>query len=395
MNKGRVCILMMDSLGIGASKDAIHYGDEKSNTLGHILMRYPDLKLPNLTRWGLLHALEASSGMPAPNSQPICAYGYGVEQSKGKDTPSGHWELMGLPVLFDWGYFPNQIPCFPEPLIQAFLKKTGLKQILGNCHASGTTIIEELGEAHIKTGFPIVYTSADSVLQIACHEVHFGLERLYEICEIARKLVDDYQVGRVIARPFIGGPGHYERTANRRDYTTPPFKPTLLDKLKNLGHEVISVGKISDIFAHSGITQQVYADDNYALFNETMRIMEDAKPLTLVFTNFVDFDSKYGHRRDTLGYAKALESFDKQLALFEKQLQPNDVVFIVADHGCDTTIDGSDHTREHIPILMKRCGYPGRAIGERATFADVGQTIADFYGMVPLDVGTSFLAESP
>lgn len=299
MKSGRVCILMMDSLGIGASLDAVKYGDEKANTLAHIIDAFPKMHIPNLTRWGLLHALELSSGLNYHgNSAAQGQYGFGIEQSHGKDTPSGHWEMMGLPVLFDWGYFPETIPCFPDELIAKFLKETGLKGVLGNCHASGTEIIDRFGQEHHDTGFPIVYTSADSVFQIAAHEEHFGLERLYEICEVARKLVDEYKIGRVIARPFMGQPGAYVRTANRRDYTTPPFAPTLLDHLKTSGHHVYAIGKIADIFAHQGVTDILHGEDNQDLFNITLETMKKAPAGSLVFTNFVDFDSKYGHRRD-------------------------------------------------------------------------------------------------
>jgi len=393
MRTGRVCILMMDSLGIGASADAKRYGDEKANTLGHILERYPALKIPNLTRWGLLHALQDSSGMDfiPKEVRPQACYGYAVENSHGKDTPSGHWELMGVPVLFDWGYFPNTVPCFPDALIARWLSQAQLPGVLGNTHASGTDIIDLLGAEHMKTGFPIVYTSADSVFQVAAHEESFGLDRLYHICELARQLVDEYQIGRVIARPFIGEPGNFERTANRKDYTTPPYRKTLLDMLKIQGHEVIAIGKIADIFAHQGVTQVIHADSNEHLFGETMKAMQKAPAGSLVFTNFVDFDSKYGHRRDIDGYAQALELFDRQLRQFESQLKPNDIVFIVADHGCDPSFPGSDHTREHIPVLMYGQSIKPRNIGERATFADVGQTIAAILGMPDLECGVSFL----
>jgi phosphopentomutase len=391
MKAGRVCILMMDSLGIGASIDAVKYGDEKANTLAHILDAYPRTHIPNLSRWGLLHALELSSGLRYHDDKPVEGqYGYGIELSHGKDTPSGHWEMMGIPVLFDWGYFPETTPCFPEQLITKFLEATGLKGILGNCHASGTEIIQRLGDEHIKTGFPIVYTSADSVFQIAAHELHFGLERLYEICEIARQLVDEYQIGRVIARPFIGEPGHYLRTAHRRDYTTPPFAPTLLDHLKDAGHRVFAIGKIADIFANQGVTDVIHGLDNQDLFEKTIDTIKKAPAGSLVFTNFVDFDSKYGHRRDIQGYAKALEQFDQSLLELEAVLQPEDIVFLVADHGCDPSIPGSDHTREHIPIIMFGPKVQSGVIGARQTFADVGQTIADYFKIPPLNAGRSF-----
>jgi phosphopentomutase len=309
----------------------------------------------------------------------------------GKDTPSGHWEMMGVPVLFDWGYFPDVAECFPPELIQELVVQAGLPGVLGNCHASGTTIIEQWGEEHLKTGKPIVYTSADSVFQIAAHEETFGLQRLYEVCEIARKLVDKYQVGRVIARPFVGKVGAFKRTANRKDYTTPPHRDTLLDVLKSHGHQVIAIGKIADIFAHKGISQVIFAEDNHQLFEATMKAMQTAEPGSLVFTNFVDFDSKYGHRRDVQGYAKALEDFDVQLQQFEQQLQADDLIFIVADHGCDPTQPGSDHTREYIPVIMYGKQVTPGFIGKRDSFSDVGQTIATFFDVPAMSDGTSFL----
>lgn len=388
MKYGRVCILMMDSLGIGASADAIKYGDEKANTLAHILDNVPDIQIPNLTRWGLLHALELSSGLNYHGKKDaIGQYGYAIEQSHGKDTPSGHWELMGLPVLFDWGFFPQTVPCFPEALIEKFLKETGLGGVLGNCHASGTEIIERFGEEHQKTGFPIVYTSADSVFQIAAHEHHFGLDRLYAICEVARRLVDEYKVGRVIARPFVGEKGTYVRTANRRDYTTPPFAPTLLDHLKSAGRQVYALGKIADIFAHQGITDEIHGEDNQDLFEKTLKIFANAPDGSLIFTNFVDFDSKYGHRRDIQGYANALEQFDNNLLKLEHLLKAGDLVFLVADHGCDPTLPGSDHTREHIPVVVYGPEIQAKSIGERQTFADVGQTIATYLKVKGLNSG--------
>jgi phosphopentomutase len=392
MKKGRVCILMMDSLGIGSADDARKYGDEGANTLGNILKVVPNIKIPNLARRGLLHALYASSGVGSElDFTPESWYGYAQEQSFGKDTPSGHWELMGLPVLFDWGFFPNVPNCFPEALIQEFIESAGIKGVLGNCHASGTHIIDEFGQIHQATDYPIVYTSADSVFQIAAHEETFGLERLYKICEIARKIVDKYQVGRVIARPFIGTPRAFTRTANRRDYTTPPHAPTLLDIMKAKGHEVIAIGKIADIFAHKGITKTIHGENNSDLFNKTIDAMSNAPDGSLVFTNFVDFDSKYGHRRDVLGYAKALEDFDAKLPLLEENLRVEDRVLIVADHGCDPTISGSDHTREFIPVIMFGKELEGRKLGRLDSFADVGQSIASLYSLPPLAFGKSFL----
>ena len=343
---GRVCILLMDSFGIGASLDAARYGDQGANTFVHIHevcakgegdkegLRKGPLTLPNLAKRGLYHAALASSGLRfvelADFAEPVGYYGYAVEQSLGKDTPSGHWEIAGVPVTFDWGYFPEQAHCFPEKLIDTFIQRAGLPGVLGEKHASGTTILEELGEEHIRTGKPIVYTSADSVFQIAAHEERFGLERLYDICEIARELVDEYQIGRVIARPFLGKPGSFKRTANRKDYATLPPAKTLLDYLSEAGREVIALGKIADIYAHQGVTQTIKADGNMALFDATLEAMKTAPQGSLVFTNFVDFDSSFGHRRDVIGYAHALEEFDARLPELDAVLQADDLVVIAA-----------------------------------------------------------------
>lgn len=405
---GRVCILLMDSFGIGASLDAGRYGDEGANTLVHIYeacergdcdlpgIRQGRLSLPNLTKLGLYHAAVASSGLRfidlSTVPDPDALYGYAVEQSLGKDTPSGHWELAGVPVRFEWGYFPEQPHCFPKKLIDALIQKAGLPGVLGEKHASGTVILDELGEEHMRTGKPIVYTSADSVFQIAAHEESFGLQRLYDVCTIARDLVDEYQIGRVIARPFTGKPGAFKRTANRKDYATLPPEKTLLDYLKEAGREVISIGKVADIYAHQGVTQTLKADGNMALFDETIAAMETALPGSLVFTNFVDFDSSYGHRRDTAGYAHALEAFDARLPELQALLKPDDLVVIAADHGCDPTFPGTDHTREHIPVLVFGPKIAPRFIGRRDTFADVGQTIAEHLGLSPLSFGLSFLS---
>lgn len=406
---GRVCILLMDSLGIGASLDAPRYGDAGANTFAHIHMaceagqanqqglREGPLLLPNLTRFGLYHAAVASSGLRfvdlANLTDPEGCYGYAVEQSLGKDTPSGHWELAGVPVTFDWGYFPDTAACFPQELINDFIKESSLPGILGEKHASGTVIIEEFGLEHIASGKPIVYTSADSVFQIAAHEESFGLDKLYEICEIARKLVDKYQIGRVIARPFTGTSGSFKRTGNRRDYATLPPAKTLLDYLKADGREVIAIGKVADIYAHQGPTQNIKATGNMALFDATLKALKNAPDGSLVFTNFVDFDSSYGHRRDVPGYAAALEAFDARLPELEALLEPDDIVFIAADHGCDPTFPGSDHTREHIPVLAFGQNVKSRFIGRRETFADIGQSIAEYCKLDKLAHGVSFLSK--
>jgi phosphopentomutase len=406
MRGPRVCVLLMDSLGIGASLDAVRYGDEGADTFGHIVqacaqgeadktgVREGVLTIPNLARLGLYHAALASSGLKLVDlstlEEPSGCYGYAVEQSLGKDTPSGHWELAGVPVLYEWGYFPATQPCFPKELIDEFIAKTGLPGVLGQIHASGTTILDDLGEEHVRTGKPIVYTSADSVFQIAAHEESFGLQRLYDCCEVARELVDKYQIGRVIARPFLGDVGSFHRTGNRRDYAMLPPQPTLLDDLKAVGREVIAIGKVADIYAHQGPTQTIKANGNQALFDATIEAMKSAPAGGLVFTNFVDFDSSYGHRRDLTGYAKALEDFDARLPELEAMLHPEDIVVIAADHGCDPTFPGSDHTREHIPVLVFGPPVPSQFIGRRDTFADVGQSIAQHLGIAPLSHGISF-----
>jgi len=264
--------------------------------------------------------------------------------------------------------------------------------VLGNCHSSGTTIIAELGDEHVRTGKPIVYTSADSVFQIACHEEAFGLEKLYELCDIARELVDEYEIGRVIARPFVGdGAATYVRTGNRRDLTTPPHADTLLDKLVANGDDVISIGKIADIYAHRGVTHKVKANGNAALFDATLEALRDAGDRATVFTNFVDFDMLFGHRRDVDGYAQALEYFDGRLPELLELMQDDDILVICADHGCDPTWQGSDHTREHIPVLVYGGGVMAGALGKRESFADIGQSLATFFELTPMDYGTSFL----
>jgi phosphopentomutase len=396
---GRAIILVLDSFGIGATADANRFGDVGANTLGHIAAKRAEalpLKLPNLASLGLLRAAEESSGeFPAGCARDaiiIGAYGYARELSSGKDTPSGHWEIAGVPVLFDWGYFTKATNTFPRELLDKLIARAGLPGVLGNCHSSGTTIVEKLGEEHMRTGKPIVYTSADSVFQIACHEETFGLDRLYELCEIARELVNDYNVGRVIARPFVGTSAqNFSRTGNRRDLTVEPPSATLLDRLVESGGEVISVGKIADIFAHRGITKKIKATGNPALFDATLDALRSAPDRSIVFTNFVDFDMLYGHRRDVEGYAAALEYFDGRLPELLQAMLPDDLLIICADHGCDPTWPGSDHTREHIPVLAYGAGVTPGSLGERETFADIGQSLAGHFGLRPMDYGRSFL----
>jgi phosphopentomutase len=398
----RAIILVMDSLGIGATADADKFGDVGANTLGSIAReraRNRPLTLPNLASLGLFRAAEESSGeFPAgcTDADEITgAYGFAKELSSGKDTPSGHWEIAGVPVLFDWGYFTAKSDTFPPELLQQLIARAELPGVLGNCHASGTTIIADLGEEHMRTGKPIVYASADSVFQIACHEESFGLERLYDLCDIARDLVDEYNIGRVIARPFVGtNSAEFKRTGNRRDLTVLPPAPTVLDKLVESGGEVISVGKISDIYAHQGITQKIKATGNAALFDATLDAIRSAPDRSIVFTNFVDFDMLYGHRRDVDGYAEALEYFDKRLPEVLELMGPDDLLVLTADHGCDPTWPGTDHTREHIPVLVAGAGTQPGFLGQRDTFADIGQSLASFFGLSPMDYGTSFIPTS-
>jgi phosphopentomutase len=389
----RVVILLLDSFGIGATADADKYGDVGADTFGHLAAQRV-LHIPNLTQWGLVAAGDACRGKTIPGLQtttPITAqYGFAEELSHGKDTPSGHWEIAGVPVLSEWGYFPPAHPSFPDVLLAALLQQGHLPGVLGNCHASGTDIIAKWGTEHLKTGKPIVYTSGDSVFQIAAHEENFGLQRLYNLCEIARKLVDAYQIGRVIARPFLGTEGHFYRTGNRRDYAIPPPAPTLFDKLVAADGQVIAIGKTADIFAHRGITQTLHANGNMALFDATLQALATAPDRTLVFTNFVDFDTLYGHRRDVVGYAAALEAFDARLPELTAVLQPQDIVIITADHGCDPTWPGSDHTREHIPILAYGTCLTPKFIGKRRTFADIGQSIARYFDLPLLEYGAAF-----
>ena len=396
----RAIILVLDSFGIGATADAVRFGDAGANTLGSIARvraaKGTPLKLPNLTRLGLMRAAEESCGdRPAgtgARDEVAGAYGFAEELSSGKDTPSGHWEIAGVPVLFEWGYFTGKTDTFPAKLLNDLIARAELPGVLGNCHASGTEIIKELGEAHMATGKPIVYTSADSVFQVACHEETYGLDRLYALCDIARELVDDYNIGRVIARPFVGtSPADFQRTGNRRDLTTPPPSPTVLDKLSGSGGEVISIGKIADIYAHKGITQKIKATGNSALFDATLQAMTSAPNRSIIFTNFVDFDMLYGHRRDVDGYAEALEAFDDRLPEILDRLERDDVLIICADHGCDPTWPGTDHTREHIPVLVYGEKIPAGSIGRRKSFADIGQSLASYFGLAPMGYGDSFL----
>lgn len=401
----RAMILVMDSVGIGGAPDAAHYGDQGADTIGHIAeacargeaddgRRSGPLRLPNLVRLGLGEACRLASGRVPPGlegpSHPAAQFGCACEQSRGKDTPSGHWEIAGVPVPFEWGYFPRTIPCFPKELTDAFCAQAQLPGILGNCHASGTEIIERLGAEHMTSGQPICYTSADSVFQIAAHEESFGLDRLYEICVIARRLVNPFNIGRVIARPFTGTPQTgFRRTANRRDYAVPPPEDTILDVAEKYGRDIVSIGKIADIFAHRATGRNKKADGNDALFDRTLEGCDQLRDGGLLFANFIDFDSIYGHRRDVGGYAAALETFDRRVPELLRRLSSSDLVVITADHGCDPTWRGTDHTREQVPILLVSA-MEMPAIGRRAGFADIGASVARHLELPPLGHGLPF-----
>ncbi|MFM7347104.1 MAG: phosphopentomutase [Tagaea sp.] len=387
----RAFVLVMDSFGLGAAPDAAKFGDAGADTWGHIKARHAPA-VPNLVRLGLDAAHARATGRPYAGPTPEALYGAAAERSFGKDTPSGHWELAGVPVEFEWGYFPKTVPSFPKELTDALIARAKLPGLLGDKHASGTTILDELGEEHIRAGKPIVYTSADSVFQIAAHETHFGLDRLYAVCKIAFDLVRPYNVGRVIARPFVGErAGAFKRTGNRKDYAIEPPARTLLDALKAQGREVRAIGKIGDIYAHRGTTLEIKADGNEALMARTLDAAREAPDGALIMTNFVDFDTLYGHRRDPAGYAKALEAFDAGLPSFRASMRPDDVAVLTADHGCDPTFPGSDHTREYVPVIWFGPGVAGREIGLRKSFADVGQSLARHLGLAPLAHGESFV----
>lgn len=403
----RAIVCLLDSVGIGGAPDAAAYGDEGANTFGHIAewaslgkadragLRAGPLQVPNMDAMGLGAAVKLSTGETPPNLTDVPKggrFGVGREVSKGKDTPSGHWEIAGVPVPFEWGYFPKTEPTFPPDLIAEFIRRADLPGILGDRHASGTDIIAALGDEHISTGKPICYTSIDSVFQIAAHESHFGLERLYEICQIAFELTAPLKIGRVIARPFIGEtPETFKRTGNRRDFAISPPEPTLLDRNEAAGNQVYAIGKISDIYAGSGVTHKMKATGIPQLFDKTLDAMEMAADRAFIMTNFVDFDSEYGHRRDVPGYAAALELFDARLPEIIARMCHDDLLVLTADHGNDPTWPGTDHTREQVPILVFSPALPKGEIGIRSTFADIGESIAAWLGLAPGRHGKSFL----
>jgi len=388
----RAVLIVLDSVGCGGAEDAKDYGDEGADTLGHIAeacalgrgnragLRRGPLTLPRLDALGLGHAMKASTGRAPPGfalAEPWGQWGFGIETSRGKDTPSGHWEIAGTPVDFDWGYFPEEVPAFPEALTSALIAEGKLPGILGNKHASGTAVIDEFGEEHVRTGKPICYTSADSVLQIAAHEEAFGLERLYELCRIGRRLCDPLKIGRVIARSFVGKTTKdFVRTANRKDFAVPPPDGNLLQRAARAARATVSIGKIGDIFAHRDTGEERKGKNNDGNVDLLIEALETAPDGGLVFVNLVDFDTEYGHRRDVPGFAACLEAFDRRLLEIEAAMRPTDYCLITADHGNDPTFRGFDHTREHVPILAFGAGAPAGPIGARSSLADIAETIA-------------------
>ncbi len=381
----RAILIILDSVGVGELPDADRYGDVGSDTLGNLAQALGGLHLPHLQSLGLgnLHAIQ---GVP-PAASPLAAFGRMAERSAGKDTTIGHWEIAGVISLQPLPTYPQG---FPAEIIADYEQRIGRKT-LGNYPASGTVIIEQLGAEHMRTGFPIVYTSADSVFQVAAHEEIIPIDELYRICQIARDMLKgEHNVGRVIARPFLGQPGAFQRTDRRRDFSAPPPEPTLLDHVTQAGQTVWAVGKIEDIFAGQGISRAVHTHNNMDGVDRTLEAMRDAGP-GLIFTNLVDFDMVYGHRNNARGYADALQAVDARLPQILQALRKDDVLIFTADHGCDPTTSSTDHSREYVPLLVYGASIrPGVRLGTRATFADLGASIADWLEVQPLRAGASF-----
>lgn len=386
LNADKVTIIVLDSVGIGELPDAKLFGDEGSNTLVHTARAVGGLFMPNMAELGLGNITEIK-GLPRVEA-PLAAYGKMAERSPGKDTTSGHWEICGLVLEKPFPTYPDG---FPQEIISSLEKATGLR-FLGNVSASGTEIIERLGREHLRTGYPIVYTSADSVFQVAAHEEVIPPDELYSICRTARKLLDGkHAVGRVIARPFRGEPGNFERTPRRRDFSLPPPQETLLDKIVAGGKQVTAIGKIEEIFAGRGITRSLHTRSNTDGVNKVLDCMRDCQK-GLIFCNLVEFDSEYGHRNDPQGYARALEEFDRRVPELIRALGENDVLALTADHGCDPTTPSTDHSREYVPVLVTGPKIKeGIDLGIRETFADLGATVADLLKVGPLQVGESML----
>jgi phosphopentomutase len=396
----RAFLIVMDSVGCGGAPDAAAFGDEGANTLAHIaqtcaagradLGRSGPLRMPVLDALGLGAAIRLASGEDAPNlgAAPIGRWGAATEISRGKDTPSGHWELAGVPVPWDWTYFPDTVPAFSPELVALVCKLAGTDGILGNCHASGVPIIEKHCAEHLRTGWPICYTSADSVFQIAAHEEAFGVERLLKLCQDLAPHLHAMKVGRVIARPFTGTPGDFKRTANRHDYAIAPPAPTLLDWVSGAGRATHAIGKIGDIFSMQGVGRLWKGKNDADLFDHLDRLGAEAEDGSLTFANFVEFDSLYGHPRDVAGYARALEWFDARAGAFLAQLRAGDLAIFTADHGNDPTFRGTEHTRERVPVICAGVGKGG--IGLRG-FVDVAASVAAHLGIPAQGQGRSFL----
>ena len=381
----RVIWIILDSVGIGELPDADRFGDVGADTLGNIRKVRGCLQVPNLEKLGLFQIDDTT--LPRTDVIPIGAYGKAKELSNGKDTTIGHWEMIGIKTE---QAFPTYPEGFPKELLDEFVRRTGCKGYLGNCVASGTQIINELGDSHMSTRHPIIYTSADSVFQIAAHEEIIPVRELYKMCETARQLLSgEHAVARVIARPFVKEGNQYVRTSNRRDFSLKPSKESLLCYLKDAGYRVTGIGKIEDIFCGVGIGDAIHTKNNMDGIEKTLDFMETQHD-GLIFTNLVEFDSTWGHRRDVEGYAKGLEDFDKELGKILDVMHEDDLLIINADHGCDPTFKGTDHTREYIPILMYHKGMKhGVNLGVLDTFADIGATIADNFGVQKLSVGNS------
>ncbi len=387
----RVFLFVLDSFGIGGAPDAVAFGDEGSNTLAHIC-DHMKLHVPHMASLGLGLAAQGAAGRnPLAAATPIGKWGHACEVSQGKDTITGHWEIAGVPVPFKWHYYPQTKPAFPRELTDAIIARCKLPGLLALNHASGTQVIEDYGEEHLRSGKPIIYTSADSVIQIAAHEKQFGLQRLYDVCKVARELTYDIKVGRIIARPFLGEIAKtFERTGNRKDFAIAPPSPTLLKRLSDAGHEVISVGKIGDIYAHVGTGEEIKVSGNAAMMAKVIETMPRVSDGGFLMANFVDFDTLYGHRRDPVGYGKLLEAFDACLPNVFDLLQTGDRLILTADHGNDPTWKGTDHTRECIPILCYGKDLPAGSLGRRNSFSDIGQSIARYLSIEPLASGQAF-----
>ncbi len=379
----KIIVIVLDGAGIGETPDACDYGDAGSNTLVNIAKAVNGLSLPNMYKLGLANIVDFPFRFPEP--YPEGFFGKAMEQSKGKDTTTGHWEIMGLITTDPFRVFTHG---FPDEIIKRFEAAIG-KRVIGNKPASGTVILEELGEQHIKTGMPIVYTSADSVFQIAAHENVIPVNELYDYCNIARKMLNPYNVGRVIARPFVGTPGHFKRTSRRKDFSMPPGSDTVLDLLKNHGLDVIGIGKIGDIFAGKGLTDSIHSADNNDGINKTIEAYRTIEH-GIVFTNLVDFDTLYGHRNDVRGFKNALEEFDTRLKDLINIMDEQTMMIITADHGCDPTTQGTDHSREYIPILVYMNGIKGKSLGIRSSFTDIGKTILKTFSIHGDIKGTDF-----